>query len=152
MQGYDDNPDATAKTLRNGVLYTGDMGFFDAKNNLHIVQRRSDLIVSGGENVYPAEVEAVLRQHPAIKEACVVGAQHAEWGQQVAAAIVLQPDATVSEQEIISVIRRKLAGYKLPRRFLFVDALPQTASGKIARRAVQELFNHEGTKKREEKL
>lgn len=150
MQGYDDNPEANAKTLRDSVLYTGDMGYFDAKNNLHIVQRRSDLIVSGGENVYPAEVEAVLLQHPAVKDACVVGVSHPEWGQQVAAAVVLQPAALTNEQEILAVIRRKLAGYKIPRRFLFVDALPQTASGKIARRAVQELFNDEERKEHEE--
>ncbi len=152
MQGYDDNPEATAKALRDGVLYTGDMGYFDAKNSLHIVQRRSDLIVSGGENVYPAEVEAVLRQHPAVKEMCVVGVPNPEWGQQVAAVLVMQPGQPLDEVSLIQFCRTRLAGYKMPRRWLAVDDLPQTASGKIARRAVQDLFNHEGTKKSEEKL
>lgn len=140
MQGYDDNPEATAKTLRDGVLYTGDMGYFDAKGSLHIVQRRSDLIVSGGENVYPAEVEAVLRQHPAIKEACVVGVPHPEWGQQVAAALVLQPGQLFDQIALIQFCGSRLARYKQPRRWLIVPELPQTSNGKIARRAVQELF------------
>jgi O-succinylbenzoic acid--CoA ligase len=116
------------------------MGYFDARGSLHIVQRRSDLIVSGGENVYPAEVEAVLRQHPAIKEACVVGVPHPKWGQQVAAALVLQPGQAYDQISLNQFCGSRLARYKQPRRWLIVPELPQTSNGKIARRAVQELF------------
>lgn len=140
MQGYYNDPEATAKTLRNGELYTGDIGYVDEDGDLFVVQRRSDLIVTGGENVYPAEVEHALRQHPSVKEAVVVGVPDAEWGQQVAAAIKLNDDVSLTEDDLIAYCREYLAGYKLPRRLLFVDSLPQTGSGKIQRKAVVELF------------
>ncbi len=143
MSGYFAEPEATARTLRDGRLYTGDLGYFDADGDLWIVQRRSDLIVSGGENVYPAEVEAVLRQHPAVADACVVGLPDAEWGQQVAAAIQLKPDAQAETAEIIAFCRGLLAGYKVPRRLRFVDQLPLTGSGKVAREAVAQLLSSE---------
>ena len=147
MKEYYGNPDATAKTLRNGWLHTGDIGYLDADGDLFLVQRRSDLIVSGGENVYPAEVEAALRQHPAIKEVAVVGIPDAEWGQKVAAAIVLHDGQSLTENEVEYHARQHLAGYKIPRLIKFVDELPQTASGKIQRPQVVELFvNHEDTK------
>jgi O-succinylbenzoic acid--CoA ligase len=133
MRGYykQDSP-----SLRDGVLHTGDLGYIDSDGDLWLVQRRSDLIVSGGENVYPAEVEAVLRQHPAVLEACVVGIPDAEWGQAVAAALVLKPGATVDEAELTAFCRERLAAYKRPRRFQIVESLPQTASGKVQRPAV----------------
>lgn len=137
MQGYLDEPSATATALRDGWLYTGDLGFLDAEGDLHLVQRRSDLIVSGGENVYPAEVEAVLRRHPAVREVAVVGVPSAEWGQQVAAVIVAH--APVEPSELDAFCRQSLAGYKIPRRIIFVDALPLTASGKVDRVAVVKL-------------
>lgn len=140
MQGYYGDPEATAKALRDGELHTGDIGYLDEDGDLFVVQRRSDLIVSGGENVYPAEVEQVLRQHPAVSDVCVVGVENAEWGQQVAAAVVLKPGVLVDKDGLIVFCRERLAGYKLPRRILFVDALPQTASGKIQRAAVKDLF------------
>ena len=140
MQGYYNDPEATAKALRNGELHTGDIGYLDEEGDLFVVQRRSDLIVSGGENVYPAEVEQVLRRHPAVKEAIVVGMPDAEWGQQVVAAIELIEHASLDEDALIAFCREHLAGYKLPRRILFVNSLPQTASGKIQRSAVIDLF------------
>jgi O-succinylbenzoic acid--CoA ligase len=140
MQGYFNDPDATARTLRNGELHTGDIGYLDEEGDLWVVQRRIDLIVSGGENVYPAEVEQVLRQHPAVEDACVVGVDDAEWGQQVAAAIVLRQGTKLSEADLSAFCRERLAGYKLPRLMVFVDALPQTTSGKIRRAAVKDLF------------
>ncbi|MCA9890185.1 MAG: AMP-binding protein, partial [Anaerolineae bacterium] len=141
MQGYFNNPDATGKTLKNGWLHTGDIGYVDDDGDLFLVQRRSDLIVTGGENVYPAEVEAVLRGHPAVKEAAVIGLDHPEWGQQVAAVLVINDNETVSEDELIKYCRERLAGYKIPRRFVKVGALPQTGSGKIQRGALGELFH-----------
>ncbi|MBZ0294462.1 MAG: o-succinylbenzoate--CoA ligase, partial [Anaerolineae bacterium] len=104
------------------------------------VQRRSDLIISGGENVYPAEVENVLREHPAIRNVAVVGLEDMEWGQRVAAAIQINPGHNITEAEIIAYSRKHLAGYKQPRTIRFVDMLPQTASGKIQRQAVKALF------------
>jgi acyl-CoA synthetase (AMP-forming)/AMP-acid ligase II len=96
--------------------------------------------VSGGENVYPAEVEGVIRAHEGVTAVAVVGIPHPEWGQQVAAAVVLQEGSRLTEMELLDHCRTQLAGYKIPRRVLFVTDLPQTASGKIARTAVAELF------------
>ncbi len=141
MKGYHNNPDATAKAIRDGELYTGDIGYLDEDGDLWLVQRRSDLIVSGGENVYPAEVETILRAHPAVSEVAVVGVDHPEWGQQVAAAVVLVDGAILTTDELIAYSREHLAGYKQPRRILFVDALPQTASGKVQRNGVRALFD-----------
>lgn len=133
MQGYFGDPEAT---LQNSKLYTGDLGYFDAEGDLWLVQRRSDLIVSGGENVYPAEIEIILKQHPAIADACVVGIPDAEWGQKVAAAVVLQPNANLTTDELTAFCRQHLAGYKIPRLIRVVEALPLTASGKIERKTV----------------
>ncbi len=143
MQGYDDDPEATTTAMPDGWLHTGDIGYVDEEGDLFVVQRRSDLIVSGGENVYPAEVEQALREHPAVADVCVVGVEDAEWGQQVAAAVVRRPDAALNEADLTVFCRDRLAGYKVPRRVLFVDALPQTASGKISRAAVKALFGAE---------
>jgi len=140
MSGYYGNPEATAKTIRDGELYTGDIGYLDEDGDLWLVQRRSDLIVTGGENVYPAEVEQVLEQHPAVAAACVVGIEHPEWGQQVAAAVVLREGANLPESDLLAFSRERLAGYKQPRLIRFVSALPQTASGKVKRRAVRDLL------------
>ncbi len=140
MAGYYRNPDATARTVRDGWLHTGDLGYVDEEGDLFLVQRRNDLIVSGGENVYPAEVETVLRSHPAVAEACVVGVADAEWGQRVAAAVQLRPGGVVEEGELLAFCRARLAGYKVPRQVRFVVELPQTASGKIERRRVGEML------------
>ncbi|MCU0497946.1 MAG: o-succinylbenzoate--CoA ligase [Anaerolineae bacterium] len=138
MAGYYRDPEATAKTLRHGKLYTGDLGYFDQDGDLWLVQRRSDLIVTGGENVYPVEVEQRLKQHSAVRDACVVGVADPQWGQQVGAAIILHK--SVTPEELMSFCRETLAGYKIPRVFKFVDAFPLTGSGKIERKAVQTLF------------
>jgi O-succinylbenzoic acid--CoA ligase len=144
MQGYFDNPQATSHALREGTLHTGDIGCFDEEGDLWIVQRRSDLIVTGGENVYPAEVEAVLRAFPNVQDACVVGIADAEWGQRVAAAVMPVSGAEIAPEELLAFARGRLAGYKVPRVIRLLDALPLTASGKIERRAVQELLSRSG--------
>lgn len=138
QQGYHDQPAATQKILRNGQLHTGDMGYLDKEGDLWVVQRRADLIVTGGENVYPLEVEQVLGQHPAVEEVCVIGIEDEEWGQRVAAVVVVQAGASVAEQELVSYCREHLAGYKQPRLVHFVDALPRTASGKIRRDVIRQ--------------
>ncbi|NQU30113.1 MAG: o-succinylbenzoate--CoA ligase [Anaerolineae bacterium] len=126
----------------NDWLHTGDLGYLDDEGDLWIVQRRSDLIISGGENIYPAEIEAVIRQHPAVKDACVVGLPNAEWGQQVAAAITLRPDASLDEKSLLSFCRQHLASFKLPRQIIFLDTLPRTSSGKIQRNKVIREMTH----------
>ena len=138
--GYWRDPDATASALRDGALHTGDIGYLDADGDLWVLQRRTDLIVSGGENVYPAEVEAVLSQYPAVSQVCVVGLPDAEWGQRVVAAIVQRPGSALVDSDLLTFARARLAGYKVPRQFKRVDALPLTPSGKILRREVAELF------------
>ncbi len=130
MTGYLDQPPT------NGTIHTGDIGYFDADGDLWIVQRRSDLIVSGGENVYPAEVEAVLRGYPDVADVCVVGLPSEEWGQQVAAAIVPRAGAAPDASALLTYARARLAGYKVPRLIRFFDSLPQTASGKVHRQSV----------------
>lgn len=150
MSGYLSKADLTdgepEKKARSGSqqilsgLATGDMGYLDEDGDLWVVQRRSDLIVSGGENVYPAEIEAVIRGITGVTAVAVVGLPHPEWGQQVAAAVVLHKEAELSEADLLTYCRPRLAGYKLPRRILFVEQLPLTASGKIARTAVTQLF------------
>lgn len=134
MQGYLDDPVATNRAIRDGWLFTGDIGFLDAEGGLHVLDRRDDLVVSGGENVYPAEIEAVLLEHPAVAEAGVTGVPDPDLGARVVAWIVnesgVAPDAAV----LTAYCRERLAGFKCPREFRFVNELPRTAAGKLQRR------------------
>lgn len=136
--GYYRDEAATAATLRDGRLHTGDIGYVDDAGELWLLDRRADLIVSGGENVYPAEVERILREHPAVTQVAVVGLPDPEWGQQVAAAVVLRQPGAATVAELLAHCRERLAGYKRPRHVVICDALPQTGSGKIQRRLVAE--------------
>ena len=127
--------------LRDGWLHTGDIGYLDEDGDLFILQRREDLIVSGGENIYPAEVEDVLRKHPAVAEAVVLWlAPDANWGQAVAAVVELRVGRSASTDDIITFLRQRLAGYKIPRRIAFLPVLPRTASGKVQRREARKAF------------
>lgn len=141
--GYWRRPGATAEKLRDGWLFTGDVGYVDAEGYLYVLDRRDDMFISGGENVYPAEVEAALREHGAVAEAGVVGLPDEHWGRVPAAAVVLRPGADATADELREFCRARLAGYKVPKRFVFVEALPRTASGKLMRRRLFRLF--EGT-------
>ncbi len=131
--GYHGAPEATGRAVRDGWLFTGDLGYLDAEGFLYVVDRRTDLIISGGENIYPAELEAALLAHPAVAEAGVFGAADATWGQVPVAAVVLRPGTTAGEDELLAHCRGLLARYKVPRRVEFRAALPRTASGKIQR-------------------
>lgn len=136
--GYLNRPEATADTLRDGWLHTGDLGYLDDEGYLYVSDRRDDLIVTGGENVYPAEVEAILTSHPAVIEAAIVGVEDAQWGRVVTAVVLLRPGATASVDDLSAHLRATLAGYKVPRRFEFMaDPLPRTASGKLQRHLVR---------------
>lgn len=141
MRGYYGDPEATRDALKDGWLHTGDIGYLDEEGDLFILQRREDLIVSGGENIYPAEVERVLRRHPAVTEAVVFGLPDAAWGQRAAAILEVAEGASVTAAAIMDFARRELAGYKIPRRIAFVTALPRTASGKIQRREARRMYH-----------
>jgi O-succinylbenzoic acid--CoA ligase len=131
MRGYWRRPDDTARALAGGWLHTGDIGFLDAAGELHVLARRSDLIVSGGENVYPAEVEAVLASHPQVCEAAVAGVPDAEFGARPAAWIVAEP--AIGADALQHFCRTRLAGFKVPVAFHFVASLPRNATGKLLR-------------------
>jgi O-succinylbenzoic acid--CoA ligase len=138
--GYWGDPAATAAALVDGWFRTGDVGRLDPDGYLYVLDRREDLIVSGGENVYPAEVEAVLLGYPGIRQAAVVGLPDARWGQVVAAAVVAEPGFDAAALD--SWLRSRLAGYKVPRVIRCVESLPMTASGKAQRRLVRELLTN----------
>ena len=141
MRGYWKNREETLSAFRNGLFRTGDVGYQDAEGFLYILDRLKDMIVTGGENVYSGEVEAVLYEHPAIREAAVFGIPDAKWGELVMACVVLKPGVALSVDELIAHCRRSLAGYKIPRRIEFSDIeLPKTGSGKILKRALREPF------------
>jgi long-chain acyl-CoA synthetase len=137
MRGYHDRPDATAEVLSaDGWLRTGDIGEMDSEGNLRIVDRAKDLIIRGGYNVYPSEVEAVLYEHPDVIEAAVVGIMHEHYGEEVAAVVVVNPAAPQDGAAITAWARERLSAYKIPRVVQFVDKLPTGSTGKILKRAI----------------
>lgn len=137
MTEYWRNPEATAHSLRDGWFHTGDLGRRDAEGYLYLVDRKNDKIVTGGENVYPTEVENVLLTHPAVGDVAVVGLHDETWGEAVSAAVVLEPGTHPEPEELIAHCRERLAGYKVPKRLRFVDALPKTPTGKLLRRQIR---------------
>ncbi|MGE3745777.1 MAG: AMP-binding protein [Sphingomonadaceae bacterium] len=137
MSGYWKLPEATAEALRDGWMHTGDAGFIDDAGYVFIRDRIKDMIVTGAENVYPAEVEAVLIQHPDILEASVIGVPDDRWGEAPLAVIVLRDGANLSAAEVESFCRGKLGGYKIPRRCEVVSSLPRSAAGKVLRRKLR---------------
>ncbi|MCB5945655.1 AMP-binding protein [Acidocella sp. KAb 2-4] len=140
LLGYWNRPDATAEALHDGWYRSGDGGYLDEDGFLFLTDRIKDMIVSGGENVYPAEVEAALRGHPAVLDCAVFGMPHQKWGEGVTAAVELRPGHTVTQEELIAFTRTCLAGYKIPRRIEFGVTLPRTASGKVQRAAIRKYF------------
>jgi O-succinylbenzoic acid--CoA ligase len=137
VRGPSVSPGYLNRPPRQGWLPTGDLGYLDEEGYLYVLDRRDDLIISGGENIYPAEVEAALVAHPAVKEAGVIGLPDAEWGQTVGAVVALEPGQTATADELIAFCRERLAGYKVPRRIAFRQALPRTAGGKLLRRELR---------------
>jgi long-chain acyl-CoA synthetase len=135
MLGYWNLPEATALTIRDGWLHTGDAGYVDSDGYLYIHDRIKDMIISGGENVYPAEVENVLFSHPAVADAAVIGVPDARWGEALKAVVVVQ--ATTTETELIEYCRERIAHYKAPKSVDFVESLPRNASGKVLKRMLR---------------
>ena len=140
MKGYWNKPEATAETLRNGWLHTGDVGHLDADGYLYITDRKKDMIISGGANIYPREVEEVVCTHPAVHEVAVVGVPDEKWGESVRAVVVLRPGARATEAEIIEHCRQHLASYKKPASVDFLPELPKNAYGKILKRELRERY------------
>jgi acyl-CoA synthetase (AMP-forming)/AMP-acid ligase II len=137
MKGYWRNPEATAETLRGGWLHTGDVGYLDEDGYLFIMDRSKDMIISGGENIYPREVEEVLARHPAVREVTVIGVPDPHWGEAVKAVVALQPGHGATEQALIDFCRDHIAGYKRPRSVDFVGELPKNNYGKILKRELR---------------
>jgi long-chain acyl-CoA synthetase len=138
MKGYWRRPEATAEAIdAAGWFYTGDMGRVDEDGYLFIVDRKKELIIRGGYNVYPREIEEVLYEHPAVLEAAVVGVPHAELGEEVGAAVALEPGTQIGERELRDYVKSQVAAYKYPRYVWFVDELPKGPTGKILKREIR---------------
>ncbi len=131
MRGYWQDPQATAAALKEGWLYTGDVGAFDADRFLTLKDRSKDLIISGGSNIYPREIEEVLLKHPGVREASVVGRPHPDWGEEVVAFIVASAPAAVDQAALDSLCREYIARFKRPKAYRFVDSLPKNNYGKV---------------------
>jgi len=138
MTGYWGHPDKTAASLVNGWFHTGDIGYRDERNFLHVIDRRNDMIISGGENIYPREIEAALGDHPAMPDAAVIGLPDPKWGEIVSC--VLREDAP-AEEELEAWLRERIAGYKIPRRWFRVPELPRNATGKVLKVQLRHQFS-----------
>lgn len=134
MKGYWNRPEATAEAIRNGFFYTGDAGYFDEDGFLYIHDRVKDMIISGGENIYPAEVENAVFAHPDVADAAVIGIPDEKWGEAVKAIVVLKPGTNPKPEDIIAFTKDRIAGYKCPKSIDFIDELPRNPSGKILRK------------------
>jgi long-chain acyl-CoA synthetase len=141
MSGYWNSPEETSPAFPDGLFRTGDVGYEDADGYFYILDRLKDLIVTGGENVYSGEVEAVIYQHPAVREAAVFGIPDPQWGELVMACVVLKPGQVLSVDDVITHCRQSLAHYKAPRRVEFSETeLPKSGAGKILKRILRERF------------
>lgn len=134
MSGYWNNPRATADTLRDGWLHTGDLGSFDDRGYLTLRDRSKDVVISGGSNIYPREVEEALLEHPGVAEAAVVGAPDAEWGEVVVAFIV----GCADERALDAHLLERIARFKRPKRYVVVEELPKNSYGKVLKRELRE--------------
>jgi acyl-CoA synthetase (AMP-forming)/AMP-acid ligase II len=141
MLGYWRDPERTRETLRDGWLWTGDLGFVDEESFLFLTDRKGDMIISGGENVHPTETENALQEHPAVREVAVIGVPDPKWGEAVKAVVALEPGQTASAEELIAFCKERIAGYKRPRSIDFVDELPKSTVGKILRKDVKKWYS-----------
>jgi len=142
--GYWNRPEATAEAIKDGWLHSGDAAMMDEEGFYTIVDRWKDMYISGGENVYPAEVENVLYQHTAVAEAAVIGVPHPKWQETGRALVVLKGNETATEAELIEFCQGKLARYKIPKSVIFLDKpLPRTAAGKVLKRELKEIYGQE---------
>jgi len=133
MKGYYKRPEISAKTIKNGWLYTGDLGHMDAEGYLYLVGRKKNLIISRGQNIYPEEIEEIMLDHPTVKELRVMGEAHDVMGEKVMACVVLEDEATTTEKELYDFTGARLASCKVPSEIRIVKNLPKTATGKVRR-------------------
>ena len=140
MRGYYNNPQATAEAIDNGWVKTGDLGRFDAEGYLYIVDRKKDMVLSGGYNIYSKEVELVLQAHPAVQDAAVIGVPDPVFGEAVAAFVELRPGASATEADIIEHCRERIAGYKKPKFVRFASPLPRNSTGKVQKFELRKAF------------
>jgi acyl-CoA synthetase (AMP-forming)/AMP-acid ligase II len=131
MSGYLNREEETSAAIKGGWLHTGDVGWMDDDSYLYITGRTKDLIIRGGENIAPGEIENVLQQHPAVEDAAVIGVPDVEWGEEVKAVIATRPGVNVSPEELTRFVKERLASYKAPKYYAFVDELPRNYLGKV---------------------
>jgi acyl-CoA synthetase (AMP-forming)/AMP-acid ligase II len=131
MSGYLNREEETSEAIREGWLHTGDVGWMDEDGYLFITGRTKDLIIRGGENIAPGEIEGVLQQHPAVEDAAVIGVPDTEWGEEVKAIVVRKPGVSADEAELTAFVKDRLASFKAPKYYTFVDELPRNYLGKV---------------------
>ncbi|GGW41854.1 o-succinylbenzoate--CoA ligase [Streptomyces lucensis JCM 4490] len=140
MKGYYKAPEKTAETVVDGWLHTGDIGHLDRDGYLFITDRKKDMIISGGLNVYPSEIEQVIWSHPAVQDCAVIGVPHEDWGEAVTAVVELNPGSQVGGDELIALCKERLGSVRSPKRVEFVDTLPRSANGKVLKRTIRERY------------
>jgi long-chain acyl-CoA synthetase len=140
IRGYWNAPEATAEAIKHGWFYTGDLGYLDEDRYLFVVDRKKDVVMSGGVNIYTKEIETVIYTHPAVMEAAVLGLPDDHWGEVVTACVVLRPGAALTAEELVHHCQERLASYKKPRRVVFLSELPKSPSGKILKREIKQLL------------
>jgi acyl-CoA synthetase (AMP-forming)/AMP-acid ligase II len=140
MKGYYKQPDKTAETIIDGWLHTGDVGHIDAEGYLHITDRKKDMIISGGFNVYPSEVEQVIWSHPAVQDCAVIGVPDEKWGEAVKAVVELNPGQSATAEEIIALCKAKLGGVMAPKSVDFVVSLPRSPVGKVLKKNLRKQY------------
>jgi long-chain acyl-CoA synthetase len=138
MKGYLNQPEATAETLRGGWLHTGDLARMDEERYIYVADRKKDMIIRGGYNVYPREIEEILYTHPDVVEAAVVGIPHLDLGEEVAAAVVLRQGTCTTSEELKQFVKERVAPHKYPRRIRLVKELPKSQTGKVLRKILKE--------------
>jgi fatty-acyl-CoA synthase len=140
MHGYFKNPEVTAETLKDGWLHTGDIAVQDEEGFIYIVDRKKDMIISGGFNIFPREIEDVLFEHEAVRSAAVVGVPHEKWGEEVKAIVVLHEGKTVSEEDLIKFVKERKGSLLAPKTIEFWDHIPLTNLGKLDKKAIRARF------------
>jgi long-chain acyl-CoA synthetase len=144
--GYWRNPQASAETLRGGWLHTGDMGAFDKEGFLTLKDRSKDLIISGGSNIYPREVEEVLLRHPGVFEVSVIGRPHTDWGEEVVACVVPRPEQKILAEDLDTLCLSAIARFKRPRDYVFLEVLPKNNYGKVLKTELRKLHGQAANK------
>jgi acyl-CoA synthetase (AMP-forming)/AMP-acid ligase II len=147
VPGYFGNPEQTASEFQDGFWKSGDIGRIDERGFFHIVDRKKDMIISGGFNIYANEVESALNSHPAVLMSAVVGVPHEEWGESVHAEVMLKEGAEVEEAALIQHVRNELGGYKTPKSVEIVEEIPTSVVGKVLRRQVRQKYWEEAGRK-----